>query len=52
MAFDNLKQAFTSGQIFIHVDLEKLFIMEATEINHEIHDKELLAIVESLEEWH
>jgi hypothetical protein len=84
MAFNNLKQAFTSAPIFIHVNLEKPFFMEAdasdfalgsvlsqlgdddklypvafhsrkfepTEINYEIHDKELLAIVDSFEQWH
>ena len=83
MAFDNLKQAFTSAPILIHVDLEKPFTMEAdasdfalgsvlsqlgddeklhpvafhsrkfesAEINYEIHDKELLAIVDSFEQW-
>ena len=82
-AFQNLKMAFTTAPILMHLDFAKAFYLEtnasdfalgaillqmevnkklhpvafysqkffAVEINYEIHDKELLAIVDSFQEW-
>ena len=83
MAFEGLKKEITSVPILAHVDMQKLFIIEAdasdfsfgsilsqqgdseklhlvafhsrkfdaAEINYEIHDKDLFAIVDSFAQW-
>jgi len=82
VAFDNIKEAFTTASILGHWDPESLMILEtdasdrtlatilstrsnskicpiafhsrafsAAEINYDVHNKELLAIVESFKKW-
>jgi len=82
VAFDNIKEAFTTAPILGHWDPESLMILEtdasdhalaailstrsngeicpiafhsrafsAAEINYDVHNKELLAIVESFKKW-
>ena len=82
VAFDNIKEAFTTAPILGHWDSESLMILETdasdralaailstqsngeicpiafhsrafstAEINYDMHDKELLAIVESFKKW-